>query len=355
MTRNAGPSRRIAVFRALQLGDMLCAVPALRALREGEPDAHITLIGLPWASEFASRFSGLVDALMVFPGEPGMPEQPFHAEAAQAFYADARARRFDLAIQLHGSGELSNDVVRRLGARRMAGFRPARDHPCANDGRTEMLVPWPRGNEIERLLALMVALGYPAVDTHLAFPLRPEDHAAWRRLAEAHGLAAGGYLCVHPGARLLSRRWPVERFADVARAVRDRWQVVITGAPDERMLAYRLATLVGEPVVDLCGRTTLGSLAALIAHARLLLCNDTGTSHIAAALDTPSVVVSCGSDSARWAPLDHAMHRVLADQPPCRPCAYQVCPLGHVCAVNIGVDSVIRAVTAMGEREYDDA
>ncbi|WP_407935978.1 glycosyltransferase family 9 protein [Cupriavidus plantarum] len=336
--------RRIAVFRALQLGDMLCAVPALRALREGEPYAHITLVGLPWASEFASRFAELVDDFMAFPGMPGMPEQPFRADAAGAVYAEARARRFDLAIQLHGSGTLSNEVVRRFEAREMAGYCASAAEAGVHRHGGELLVTWPDGNEIERLLALPRALGYPTADAHLAFPLRAVDHAGWRALADRYGLQPRGYVCVHPGARMLSRRWPVERFAEVARRLRERWPVVVTGAPDELPLDARLAGQCGIEVINLGGQTTLGTMAALIGQARLLVCNDTGASHIAAAMDTPSVVVSCGSDSPRWAPLDTALHRVLADWPPCRPCGWEKCPLGHPCAVHIGVDDVMRAI-----------
>ncbi|WP_407935885.1 glycosyltransferase family 9 protein [Cupriavidus necator] len=350
------PTRRIAVFRALQLGDMLCAVPALRALREGEPDARITLVGLPWAQEFVSRFGALVDELMVFPGAPGMPERPYDAAAAEAFYAAARAARFDLAIQLHGSGSLSNEVVKRLGARRIAAFCPDPPHTPPRRSRTCLLVPWPQGNEVERLLMLMRELGYPAADRHLEFPLRPIDHASWRLLADEHGLHAGNYVCVHAGARMLSRRWPVARFAQAARALRRHWKVVLTGSPDEAELVGELAARIGKPVVNLCGQTSLGTMAALICHARLLLCNDTGASHIAAATDTPSVVISCGSDSARWAPLDASLHRVLAEQPPCRPCMHQVCPVaGHPCAADISVARVVDAALALASREYDHA
>ncbi|KVM58908.1 ADP-heptose--LPS heptosyltransferase [Burkholderia gladioli] len=341
--------RRIAVFRALQLGDMLCAVPALRALRAAEPDAHITLVGLPWAADFAARFAAYLDDFIPFPGAQGLIEQPIDTRAVDGFYAACHAREFDLAIQLHGSGPQSNQVVARLGARRTAGFVPRTGQRSPLDH----AFAWPTDRpEPLRYLALMASLGYPARGEHLEFPLDAADHALARKSSEAHGLRAGRYLVVHPGARLASRRWPVARFAAAARALADEGlQVVLTGTPGEAALAREFAAAFAGPHVDLVGRTSLGGLAALIAGARLLVCNDTGVSHVAAALGTPSVVVACGSEVARWAPTDTARHRVLADHPACRPCMFEVCPYGHECAMAIEPDAVVEAARALAMPE----
>ncbi|CAN0627892.1 Glycosyltransferase family 9 protein [Burkholderia multivorans] len=332
---------RVAVFRALQLGDMLCAVPALRALRRGEPNARITLIGLPWAREFSSRFADYVDDFIPFPGAPGLDGHDVELDATQGvmFRATCRVRDFDLAVQLHGSGTHSNAVVASLGAVRTAGFAPAHGGAAALDH----AVPWRDDEpEIARHLRLMRSLGYDDWGDYLEFPLGGLDYAIWRVLCEKHDLQPGGYAVVHPGAPMSSRRWPVERFASVARWLSDQGlQIVLTGARTETALAQAFSSSFGLPLVDLCGRAPLGALGALIGHARLLLCNDTFVSHVAAALGTPSVVVACGSDVARWAPLDRERHRVLADYPACRPCAFEQCPYEHACATVIGVDDVI--------------
>ena len=96
------------------------------------------------------------------------------------------------------------------------------------------------------------------------------------------------------------------------------------------------------PSLDLSGKTSLGGLAAIVARARLLVCNDTGVSHIAAAMRTPSVVIACGSDPARWAPLNRELHRVLAHDVPCRPCGHYECPVGHGCALGVSPHDVLR-------------
>ncbi|MBW0446472.1 glycosyltransferase family 9 protein [bacterium M00.F.Ca.ET.228.01.1.1] len=335
--------RRIAVFRALQLGDMLCSVPALRALREAAPQAHIALIGLPWAQSFVERYADLVDELIVFPGAEGFPEQRESNDGLPAFHEQMRARRFDLAIQLHGSGGVANDLLLQFGASSNAGFVQPQEQ--ARDG---VFIDWPDDlPEPERYLALMSALGAETRDRQLWFPLSERDGEEYASLVAAHGIEAQRLVLIHPGAQLPSRRWPAARFAEVAdRLAAGGWQIAITGTAAEASLTGEVLGAMTAPALHLAGATSLGGLAALVAHARLVVCNDTGISHIAAATATASVVIASGSDTQRWAPLDHALHRVLADYPLCRPCMFRECPYGHPCALNIGVDLVVETALA---------
>jgi ADP-heptose:LPS heptosyltransferase len=332
------PPRRIAVFRALQLGDLLCAVPALRALRQAAPKAHITLLGLAGAREFVQRFNRYVDDLLVFPGIDAFPEQTPRLDGLPAFFAVAREEQFDLALQMHGSGAQSNDIVARLGAREWAGFVPNQGEEVPG-----LRLAWPDAlPEPQRYLALMRWLGLPAVDAALEFPLTEADWCEAGELIRTSGLQAERTIVLHPGARLPSRRWPAERFAAVARQLAEEgWQVAITGAGFERPLAAEVAQLAAGCTVDLSGRTSLGALAGLVANARLVICNDTGVSHVAAAVHTPSVVIASGSEVRRWAPLDRHRHVVLSVQTPCRPCHHWVCPIGHPCALGVSVDGVL--------------
>lgn len=342
-------ARRIGVFRALQLGDMLCTVPALRALRRAAPQARITLIGLPWAREFARRFVHLVDDFLPFPGFPGLPEHTPAVAELPGFLRAAQAAGFDLVIQTHGSGGLSNPLAATFGARHCAGHVAAGGW-CADPGLHRL---WQEGeHEVRRYLQLMTHLGAPACGEHLEFPIGPSDraalHAIFATLPDAQRalLRPQAYVCVHAGARLPSRRWPPQRFADVAdRLIASGLSVVLTGSRDEAALVAQVRRHMRHEAVDLSGKTDLGALAVLVAQAAMVVCNDTGMSHIAAALGTPSVVVSSGADAARFAPLDAQRHAVLAAPAACRPCMHFSCPLpDHPCARGVSANDVWKAI-----------
>lgn len=308
--------QRVVVLRALKLGDLLCAAPAFRALRMAWPNSEIILLGLPWAQTFVERYRDYLDGFRVFPGFPGLPEREPDIAGIPAFLRDMQAERFDLAIQLHGSGPFVNPLIVLLGARRSAGFYLPGDY-CPD---AELFCTWPqRGREVQRLLRLVEFLGLPTQGEHLDFPLYAEDFRALEALEGAEELRAGEYVCLHPGASVAERRWPVECFAAVGAALaRHGLQLVLTGSAGEAALTAALARAIGAPVLDLAGRTDPGSLAALLIRARLLVCNDTGVAHIADALDVPSIVLSTGDNPERWGPADRRLHRVFTNTKPVR-------------------------------------
>lgn len=307
-------TERIAVLRALPgLGDLLCLVPALRALRAARPAAHITLIGLPSARWFVARYGAYVDGMVRFPGWPGLVEQPVEPRRTTAFLAAIQNARFDLALQMHGSGGITNPLVMLFGARHTAGFYEP-GHYCPDPTR---YIPVPAHTpEPLHHLRLLEHLGIPAQGAALTFPITPAERDEARAVAAEHGLPPGEYICIHPGSSTPARRWPLERFAAVADALSARgFRIVLTGAANEVAVTRAVARAMRHPAVDLAGRTTLGGLAALLEAARLQIANDTGVSHLAAAVRLPSVVISF-SDPARWAPMDRRLHRPLVDPTP---------------------------------------
>ncbi len=332
------PPANVAVFRALTLGDLLCVMPALRALRRALPEARITLIGLESARTVVKRFSHYLDDLVVFPGHPNFPEQPARESELVGFYEAMRLRRFDLALQMHGNGTIANSIVAAFGAREWAGFVPLieQQEPCR-------LMVWPDDQpEVMRYISLLSYLGLQSQGTALEFPIDEADRQEADHIVRNAKIELERTVFIHPGAKLASRRWPSHRFAEVGRQLaRQGWQLVITGSDEERMLASGLAADIGKAAVDISGMTSLGALASLLRRGRLLICNDTGVSHVAAAIGLRSVVIACGSDVARWAPLDAQLHTVVHADMFCRPCSFPVCPIGHPCALRVDCAQVL--------------
>lgn len=275
---------RIAVLRANSLGDLLFAVPALDALRAAYPSAEIVLLGRPWHAEFVVGRVEAVDRVEVAPDVEG--SRP--ADNAD-FFARMGKERFDLALQLHGGGRNSNPIVRRLGARVTAGLRTPDAEPL------DRWVPYIYyQSEVFRLLDAVETVGATPCGIEPRLCVLDRD----RREADAAVEGDGRPLvALHPGASEGRRRWPAARFAAVGDALASAGaQVVVTGTADEAELVDDVLDAMRCDSTGLAGRLSVGGLAGLLARCEVVVANDTGPLHVAAAVGAATVgVYWCGN------------------------------------------------------------
>jgi len=301
----------LLALRALKLGDLLVAVPALHGLRRAFPGHELVLAVPGWLEQIVELVDG-VDALLPTPGLDEALPLP--------------AGSVDIAVNLHGNGPESRALIDALDARRRFVHRSPEDPDAPEwvDGMHER-VRWAR---------LVAAYGAPADpdDVRIRIPARDPF--------------AAGAAVVHVGAFYGARQWPVERFAEVARAMRgDGALVVLTGGAADRERADAVAERAGIPEADvLAGRADLVDLAALIAHASVLVSADTGAAHLASAYGTPSVVIFGPAPVAEWGP-PPGPHIVLTDESRRRGETFADDPDPALLAVT--ADDVIRAVGAV--------
>jgi ADP-heptose:LPS heptosyltransferase len=335
------PIGRIVIFRALYLGDLLLAVPALRAIRSHFPNAEITLVGLPWAASFARRYRHYIDRFVEFAGYPGIAEVPVQPERITQFLEQQRHYGYDLVMQMHGSGQASNPFALSLEGKVTAGYYADAPPPALTLG-----APYPHHlHEIERNLGLAALLGCTHLDPSLEFPLFDEDHAEAAALLRKLPHANRPWIGIHAGARPPARRWPSEYFAVVADELARRFdaQILLTGGPTEEVTVQTVANQMKTKPLNLTGQTSLGGLAALISKLDLFISNDTGPVHVACAVNTPSVTIFGPADYDRWAPLDTRLHPTVRHPVACSPCSYWECPIDHRCLRWILPETVINA------------
>ncbi|GHF65664.1 ADP-heptose:LPS heptosyltransferase [Amycolatopsis bartoniae] len=266
----------VVALRPLKLGDFLVVVPALRALRRAWPEHELVFATNEWLRPVV-ELAGCVDTLL-----------PTHGMRP----LDPRFARPDVAVNLHGTGPRSNAVLDAL--------RPGRRIGHSGHG-------WPGPEWVD--------------DIH--------ERDRWCRLLRAHGIDAdpGDFLLrpppvpspapdaviVHPGAAYGSKRWPLDRFAEVVRQLRaEGCPVVLTGSAAERDLCLELAARTHlPPETVLAGSTGLSTLAALVAGARLVISGDTGIAHLAYAYRTPTVTLFGPASAFHWGPPE-GPHRALS-------------------------------------------
>jgi lipopolysaccharide heptosyltransferase II len=345
--------RRLLAVRVDNMGDILMTTPALAAAAASVPGLEITLLGGEGAGAIAPHLPMVRDVIAA--RVPWVKhEGEDRGDDDHALLARLAAGRFDAAVifTVCTQSALPAALMCRLAGipRRLAH---ARENPYA------LLTDWvpevdleldTARHEVRRQLDLVGHVGWRCEDERLRFALRGADVARVDALlAREPALAHDGpLLVVHVGATAASRRWPADRFgraADaIARAANAR--IVFTGSVGEEPLVATARAAMRERSCSLAGRLSLGELGALIERAQLLLTNNSGPAHLAAALGTPVVDLYALTNPQHtpW----QVPARVLSHEVPCRHCLKSRCPQGHhLCLTGVPAQAAVDAALAL--------
>jgi ADP-heptose:LPS heptosyltransferase len=309
---------KIAVLRANAIGDYIFTLPALIALRQAYPAAEITLVGRDWHRDFLSGRPGPYDRVIAVPDErvlrgwESISSQK--VEETEHFLDRMSAEKFDMALQLYGGGRYSNPFILGFNARLTVGLKAPDAVPL------DRWVPYFYfQSEIMRFLEVVALVGAAPVVLEPFFDLIEKD------FEEAEQYLAGEdrpLAVLQPGAGDPRRRWPVEKFAAVGDALaQEGVRVVITGADDDRPLVEGVAAFMHETNTLAYNSLSLGGLGALFSRAAVVIGNDTGPIHLAAAVGANTVPIFWCANLLNSGPFARTKHRpVISWQVQCPEC-----------------------------------
>lgn len=352
-------AERILCIRLDSLGDMVMTTPALKALKAAQPKRHLTLM-TSTAGAAISAHLPMVDEVMVYEApwlKATAPRQSSQPEFEMVEIL--RDRAFDAAIifTVYSQNPLPSAFMCYLAE---IPFRLAhcRENPyqllthTIRDPEPEQLTR----HEVQRQLDLVASIGAFPLDGDTRMTVATSPIAEYRMMLRLRELGLTGdrpWLVIHPGATAPSRRYSPESFAQVGRSLYERGMaIVFTGNPQEKDLVESIRQQMQVPSISLVGELDVADLIALVQAAPLLLCNNTGPVHLAAALGTPVV------DLYALTNLQHTPwqvpSRVLFHDVPCRVCYRSICPEGHHhCLELVTPDQVVAAVLELLEETRD--
>lgn len=330
------------------LGDVLMTTPALRALKQSGLGRRVTLLTSPTAAALAPLVPEIDDCIVY--DAPWMKATAPRADSRPDFAMIERLRRgrFDAAVifTVFSQNPLPAALLCFLAdiPRRLAHCR---ENPY------QLLTDWVREpeperfmrHEVRRQLDLVAAVGCRTPDERLSLSVPPAATLRMQATLRECGISTERpWVLVHPGASAPSRRYPPEHFAAAADrlAADHRLPVLFTGSDGERELVEGIRAAMRALSHSLAGRLTLSEMAALVALAPVLISNNTGPVHIAAAVGTPvaDLYALTNPQHTPWC----VPHRVLFHDVPCKNCFKSVCPQGHHdCLARVSPDAVVRA------------
>ena len=295
--------KNILIIKLSSLGDIVLALPALTALRKSFPDAKISWLIRP---EFAPILENHPHLNEIIPFDRKfLGKAWFHPVASGSLLSLIKRLRhaeFDAVIDFQGLFRTAS-LAWLSGCKKRFGIASAREfaplfytHKITQTKDCIHLVDY--------YLKIIKATGASEFDVQFVLPQHPEAADSVGRLLDSHDIATDNYVVFIPGSAHEDKRWPVERFAELAEKVSSQFglPIIATGDAGEAPLIEKLKDLSNVPVANIAGKTSLSELVVLLKNAKLVVSNDTGPGHIAAALSTPLVLMFSWSNPARIAP-----------------------------------------------------
>lgn len=309
---------RVLVVRLRSIGDTVLSTPSLYALKRFLPHASVDILLEDWVAPVLDGFPQ-VDNVITFERK---------STSARARVARRlRANRYDVVYNLHG-GTTATLLARATGARHRVGYETyqyARLHNHLSPSSSSL---WGRNktHSVEQQLALLGWTGVPVSDrppTQLA--VTGEAAATIAAKLETAGLEETPFAIIHPAAAFATKQWAADKFARVAEDLAGQsLGVVVITASNETHIVDELKRDTSTPLVAFTD-LSLPEITALLARARLFVGNDSGIAHIAAAVQTPSVVIFGSSNIAHWRPWAAAAAEVVVEEMECQPCHGYFC------------------------------
>lgn len=334
----------MCIYRIGNIGDIVCALPAMYAIRRAYPNAHLTLLTSPGKR-------GAVGAAELLEGAEWLDE-------LLVFYIDdittlrhrlklvgrLRERAFDVWIELPRSLAHTGTMLRNMIAARLAGARwgygwRVSTIRWAAQAQSEFLA-FP--NEVERQLAVVSDSGISPGEAVFPLPLSDRHSRAIDDLLSRNGLRDRPLVAIAPGAKRSTNRWPLDRFVQVARHLASKgFGVLVMGGASDAEICREVATGVGFLASAIAGQCALLESTELLRRCRLLICNDSGVQHLAAAVGTPCIsLFSSWQLKGKWHPYGPE-HTVLRKWVECHTCFLDECPYDNRCIRLIETDEVM--------------
>lgn len=341
-------AENVLCVRLDALGDVLMTTPAFRALKQSRRGRRLTLLTSPAAAALAPLVPE-IDACIVYDA-PWMKATAPRTDSRPDLATIERLRRGGIDAAVIFTVFSQNPLPAALMC--MLADIPRRLAHC-RDNPYQLLTDWMQDpepeqfirHEVRRQLDLVATIHCHAANERLSLRVPSEATRRIRTILNEIDLKNGdSWVLIHPGASAPSRRYPPERFAEAAELLGRRHELplLFSGSDSERDLIESIRAAISAPSHSLAGRLSLAELAALIAQAPVLITNNTGPAHLAAAVGTPVVDLYAQTNPQHtpW----QVPHRLLYHEVPCKNCFKSVCPLGHHdCLARVPPQSVAQA------------